>query len=81
MTAVKNLSTSPKHIEEPNSYDQCLQEDRETSIDHFFQYTKDTKDSWTVFNREKPLKPEIKKAKENNTWIGVNEEVGQGHHD
>ena len=52
LTAVKNLSTSPKYIQDPNSYEPCLLEDEETSIDHFFQYTKELKDSWTRSNRE-----------------------------
>ena len=81
LTIVKNLSTYPKDIEEPYSYEQCLQEDKETSIDHFCESTKENEDSWIVFTRDKPLVPEIKKAKENNTWSDVNEEMDQGHHD
>jgi hypothetical protein len=41
LEAFRNLSISPKEIEDPKSYDPCLQEDQETSIDHFFQSTKE----------------------------------------
>jgi hypothetical protein len=81
LTTVRNLSTSPKDIEEPKSYEPCLQEDRETFIDQFDQSTKEIEDSWTISNQENPLEPEIEEAKEKNTHSGLNEEVNQGHHD
>jgi len=75
------MNLSPKDIEEPNSYEPCLQEDQETFIDGFDQSTKEIKDSWTISNQENPLEPEIEEAKEKNTHSGLNEEVNQGHHD
>jgi hypothetical protein len=45
LTTVRNLSNSLKDIEEPKSFEPCLQEDRETFIDQFGQSTKEIKDS------------------------------------
>ena len=81
MTVVKNLSTSPKDIEETKSYEPCLQKDRETFIYEFDQSTKDIEHSWTISNQENPLEPEIEEDKENNTHNSFNEEMDQGHHD
>ena len=59
LTIVRILSTSPKDTEELKSYEPCLQEDQETSIDHCFQSTKEAEDSWMVSVGEKPLELEI----------------------
>ena len=48
MTAIKNLNVTPHP-----------QEDLEVSFDSLFQSIEETEESWTTFNGEPPLEPEI----------------------
>ena len=59
LTVVKNLSTSPKDIEEPKFHEPHPWEDLEALCNHPFQPIEDTKESWTTSDGETPLEPEI----------------------
>jgi hypothetical protein len=59
LTIVKNLSASPEVIEEEDFHELHPQEDLEVSFDHPFQPIEETKESWTTFDGEPPLEPEI----------------------
>ena len=59
MTVVKNLSTSPKDIEKPKFHEPRPQEDPKPLCNHPFQLIEETKESWTTFNGEQPLDPDI----------------------
>jgi hypothetical protein len=56
---VKNLSTSPKDIEEPKFHEPHPREDLEALCNHPFQPIEETKESWTTSDGETPLEPEI----------------------
>jgi hypothetical protein len=59
LTIVKNLSASPKVIEEEEFHELHPQEDLKSFCNHSFQPIGETKESWTTFDGEPPLEPEI----------------------
>ena len=54
LTTVKNLSSSPEVIKEPEFH-----EEPKAYTDHLCQSTEETNDSCTTYDRERPLEPEI----------------------
>ena len=59
LIVVKNLSTSPKDIEEPKFHEPHPREDIEPLCNHPFQLIEETKESWTTSYGETPLEPKI----------------------
>ena len=62
LTAVKNLSTSLKAIDEPKQHEPHPQDDLQTSTDFPFQVADEIEDSCTTSDEERPLEPEIEEV-------------------
>jgi hypothetical protein len=60
LTIVKNLSASPKIIEEEEFHEIHPQEDIKSFCNHPFHPLGEAEESLTTFNGEPPLEPEIK---------------------
>jgi hypothetical protein len=60
LTTIRNIPASLEVIEEQKFHEPHPQEDLEALFDHPCQIVKETKESWTTFDGEKPLEPEIK---------------------
>jgi hypothetical protein len=59
LTIVKNLVAYPDIIEEQEFHEPHPQEYLEASSNHLCQPVEETKKSWTTFDGEQPLEPEI----------------------
>jgi hypothetical protein len=59
LTIVKNLYASPEVIEEEEFHELHPQEDLKSFCNQYFQPIGDTKESWTTFDGEPPIEPDI----------------------